>query len=664
MNNQRQMLMLRTIILSIIITLLSSSAATGQTDERILIRVNETEVTAEEFIRLYTKNRNIEESPDFEEYFNQFLVFRLKVEQAIDEGLDTVGSFKQEFEGYRAQLARNYLTDNEAREAVMRKAWERLNQELNAFHILVNCRPEAHHDDTLIAHRKAIEIKARIIQGEPFEQIARAVSDDPSVVSNGGNLGWFTALQMIQQFEDIVYSMKPGELSDPVRTPFGYHIIKLEGVRPSRGMIRVAHIMKAVPPGAGEEAWITAGDEIVRIRELIAGGESFEDIASKESDHRESASKGGELDWFGAGDIVQEFSDAAFALQKDGDISEPVRTPYGWHIIKRLERKPLGSFEENRALLEARLSESHMNSIARQSMVDKLKKEYGFSMNHTSLEWFITNTDSMISSGRTRLDRTTMPSGNIFEFEGGRMTCGSLADLIEQNIKTFDGVNTRIQLMRAVEENAAEMLIRKEDSMLEEKYPDFRYLVKEFHDGMLLFEINSREVWNKPYVDTAGLYKFYLEKQDSYMSNPSADAKIYSLRKPGIKVKPLTKMVSKYGSREGGDKKILDRYITGGDTNLVITTGRWQVGDHPKIDRHLKKRGTNNIQWNGMASVLLVEKTWPSEPMPFEEVRMDVAMAYQNHLEEYWIAQLKKRYPVWVNETLLEELRLKLDGKM
>lgn len=654
--------MIRVIIFIILSLLISAADMLSQTDESVLIRINDTGITAEEFIRLYTKNTGVDDQTDFDSYFNQFMIFRLKVAQAMDEGIDTTTSFKREFEGYRNQLARNYLTDNEAREKLLREEYARLQSEVNAWHILIGCRPEASPDDTLAAYRKAMEVRVRLLQGEPFEIVARAVSDDPSSLTNGGNLGWFTATQMIMPFEDAVYNMKIGDISMPVRTPYGYHVIKLSGKRSSSGMVRVAHIMKALPPGASEDAWQNAETEINAIYNKLIEGADFEEVAKTESDHKESAVRGGELEWFRTGDIVQEFTDAALSLTKNGDISKPVKTPYGWHIIKRLDRKPLGSFEENRAMLETRISESHLNSIARRALVEKLKKEYQYSENREMINWFIANTDTLASSGRDRFYRYDLPEGNLFEFTGGKLTSKAFVELTEANIQAFDGTNASVLIRQMLDNKASEMLIALEDSKLEEKYPDFRYLVKEFHDGMLLFEINSREVWNRPYTDSIGLLKFYEENKDQYIGEPSADVTIYSLNKPG-NIRVLARQVSRFGKKPDGEKRLLDRFNTGKDTTLTITSGRYWLGEYPELDRYLRRRGSGTINWKGMESVLVVSKTYPAEPKPLEEVRMEVSSSYQDYLEEKWVTQLKKQYTVWVNETLLKEIKTKLDGR-
>ena len=198
--------------------------------------------------------------------------------------------------------------------------------EINAWHILIAMPQDASPADTLKAWKKAIDIRERIINGESFESVARGTSDDKSVKINGGNLGYFTVFQMIMPFEDAAYSLKKGAISMPVRTPYGYHIIKVTDKRPSKGRIKVAHIMKAVPPGTAENEAKKAEEEINNIYKKLQEGASFSELAKKYSDHKESAVKGGELNWFGTGEIISDFSEAAFAITDTGKYTKPVRT--------------------------------------------------------------------------------------------------------------------------------------------------------------------------------------------------------------------------------------------------------------------------------------------------------------------------------------------------
>ena len=324
---------------------------------KILLNVDVSEIQAGEFIRMYQKSTEPGKTPDIDGYLQQFIVFKLKVAEAIDEGYDTTKAFRNELNGYRNQLAQNYLTDTQTKENLLQKAYQRSLTEINAWHILVALPQEPTPEDTLKEWQKAIDIRERIIKGESFESVARGTSDDKSVKINGGNLGYFSVFQMIMPFEDAAYSLKKGAVSMPVRTPFGYHIMKVTDKRPAKGKIKVAHIMKTVPPGTDEKEAEKAEEEINDISKMLQEGASFAEVAKKYSDHKESSIKGGELNWFSSGEIISDFSEAAFAIADTGKFTKPVRTLYGWHIIKLLDKKAPGTFEESRSFLESKINQ-------------------------------------------------------------------------------------------------------------------------------------------------------------------------------------------------------------------------------------------------------------------------------------------------------------------
>ena len=299
---------IRSSLLTILITAVPVICQAQDFNSSILITVGGSNTEAGEFIRMYKKSMEPGKILPVDDYVRQYTIFKLKVADAISEGYDTTASFRNELNGYRNQLAQNYLTDVQTKDRLLRKAYDRSLTEINAWHILVAMPQDASPRDTLNAWKKANEIRTRILTGETFEQVARSTSDDQSVKINGGNLGYITVFQMIMPFEDAVYSMKKGALSRPVRTPYGYHIIKVTDIRPSKGRIQVAHIMKNAPPGTDEPDLKKAEYEISNIYKLLKEGASFSDLAIKYSDHKESASKGGVLDWFGTGEMIPDFS--------------------------------------------------------------------------------------------------------------------------------------------------------------------------------------------------------------------------------------------------------------------------------------------------------------------------------------------------------------------
>lgn len=486
--------------------------------DKTLMTIAGKNIPAGEFIRMYKKSSEPDKQPDADEYLQQYINFKLKVTDAMSLGTDTTSAFLNELNGYRKQLARNYLTDTEVKETLLRKAYERSLTEINGWHILVNCPENSSPADTLIAWQKASAIRERIIKGEQFEQVARGSSDDPSVRINGGNLGYFTVFQMISPFEDAAYALKTGGVSTPVRTPYGYHIIKVTDKRPVSGKVLVAHIMKVSPPGANEDDIKAAEKSINDLYDRLREGESFSELARQYSDDKESAKAGGQLNWFGAGEIISDFAEAAFALKDTGTYTKPVRSPYGWHIIKLLERKPHGSYEELRSFLESRINQSYLNSLSRKTFVNSLKKEYNFTINQAAYNWFVRNTDTLIIQGLSAYKRSGMPSANLYTFADRQLSTSEFASFIEKRgsgIVTGDPVYF---IRESIETLVSDQLIKYEDSMLEEKYPDFRYLMKEFHDGILLFDISERKIWKRVQEDTTGLQRYYDDHRQNYLS--------------------------------------------------------------------------------------------------------------------------------------------------
>ncbi|HEX2969355.1 MAG TPA: peptidylprolyl isomerase [Bacteroidales bacterium] len=640
-----------------ILVLLPSFFCMGQIpDNRILLTIDGHKIEAGEFTRMYKKNLDPGKTLNADDYLKQFIVFKLKVADAIREGYDTTRAFRTEFNGYRSQLAQNYLTDTQVKERLLKSAYQRSLTEINAWHILVSLSPNAQPEDTLKAWRKATAIRERIISGEPFEQVARSSSDDKSVLTNGGNLGYFTVFQMIMPFEDAVYALKQGEISAPVRTPYGYHIIRVTNNRPSRGRIKVAHIMKVAPPGIPDAEAKNAGLQIDSIYNLLKNGGNFRELAQKLSDHKESAASGGELQWFGTGEIISDFSEAAFSLKDTGAYTKPVRTLYGWHIIKLLDKQPIKSYEESKSYLESRINQSYLNSVSKRSFVSKLKKLYNFSINPEMYDWFIMNTDTLIIQGRRKYDRSTIPQGNIFTFANQKTSGNEFAGYIEKRgyiIETKDSVDF---IKRTIETKAADQLIAYEDSGLEQKNPEFRYLMNEFHDGILLFEISGKKVWNRVNEDTTGLLKYYEEHKDEYLTKPGISGKIYLLR-VNDGARTLESAYKKYSSKRDCDALLNKKFNRKNDSILVIKEGKWFSGQDKVIDDLKRAKGTQLITYKGYPAIINITEIIEPAPLPFSNVQGEMMQGWQDSLESSWIEDLKKNYKISIDNNVLREVK-------
>jgi peptidyl-prolyl cis-trans isomerase SurA len=621
--------------------------------------VGEKKIEAGEFIRMYKKSAEPQSNLDIDSYVQEFVNFKLKVADAISEGDDTTRSFRNELYVYRNQLAENYLTDTQAKEKLLEKAYKRSLTEIKVRHILIAIPENPSPDDTLKAWKKAIDIRERIITGEPFESVARGTSDDISVKINGGNLGYISAFQMIMPFEDAAYSMKPGTISMPVRTPFGYHIITVSDRRPSKGRIKVAHIMKSVPPGTSDAEARQAETDINNIYKMLTEGAPFSELAKKYSDHKESAVRGGELDWFGTGEIVSDFSEPAFALTDTGKYTKPVRTLYGWHIIKLLGRKTPVTFEEYKPFLENKIDQSYLNSLSKKSFVEKLKKEYNFNINQDALNWFVSNTDTLIIQGLKKYDPVTIPEGNFYSFANQNITTNDFANYIESRGFMVVTKDSSVFINRLIVIKVTDDFINYENSRLEKKYPEFRYLMDEFHDGILLFEISGKKVWNKVSCDTSGLRTYYEENKNKWLSRKSIEAKLYTLKvTDGDNL--LQPAFKKYSDKPDFDDLLLKKFNKKNDTLLLISEGRWFQGGNSEIDKIDWETGLHSFIKDGFPSIIVIKKVIEPSPLKFNEVQSEVLTGYQETLEREWIRQLNKKYNVKIDNMVLEEVKKKL----
>jgi peptidyl-prolyl cis-trans isomerase SurA len=644
--------------LLIILLLLANATCSAQLlSDQILMNVDGRDVTAGEFTRMYLKSADIGKSPgNIDDYLQQFIIFKLKVADAIHEGIDTTKAFHNELNGYRNQLAQNYLTDTQAKEKLLQKTYQRSLTEINAWHILVNCPEDTKPEDTLKAWQKASAIRERIINGESFEQVARGSSDDPSVKVNGGNLGYFTVFQMIMPFEDAAYSLKKGVISQPVRTPYGYHIIKVADKRASKGKILVSHIMKVSPPGTGEKEAKQAEESINEIYKELQAGASFSSLAAKYSDHKESASNGGKLNWFGTGEIIPDFSEAAFAIPDTGKFTRPVRTIYGWHIIKLLARKAPGTFEETRSYLESKINQSYLNSLSKKSFTDKLKKEYNFRINQEARAWFVKNTDTLIISGSAKYNKSSLPSGNLYTFADQHLSVKEFAAFIEKRGSIIITKDPTYFIDQSIDASISDRIIKYENSILENKYPEFRYLMNEFHDGILLFEISGRKVWNKVRDDSSGLKRYYEDRKQNYLTRKCIEGKIYLLHDQKGK-KSFYSAYRKYSRKSGTDQLLLAKFNNKDDSLLTITDGRWFEGDNKVIDNIQWVTGEQNIEINSLPAVITISRVINPEPIPLKDIQGEIMTAYQDYLENEWIKQLKAKYTVKTDNIVYDKVK-------
>ena len=409
----------------------------GQTDP-IIMEVGKNKITKSEFLQIYLKNNPapVYDTKSLDEYMELFSKFKLKVAEAEALGYDTLPKLKKELDGYRKQLAAPYLIDSAKNEAMVQEAYQRTKTELRASHILVRLEPSALPADTLIAFNKIMVLKTKIDKGEKFADVARLSSEDPSAKSNLGDLGFFTAFQMVYPFEEAAYNTKIGSVSKPVRTRFGYHLINVVDSRPARGTMKTAHIMVATSKSATSADVEAAKKKIDEIYAKLEKGDKFEDLVKSYSDDPSSNSKEGVLPAFGTGTttrMVTSFEDAAFALKKNGDFSAPIKTEYGYHIIKRVEWTDVPKFETAKKELQSRVNKDERAMKTQDSYVLKLKAAYNYkNKSKKTISWFNSNVDSTFFQGKWKADKLKSDKV-LFILDGKKFTQKSFAEFLERN---------------------------------------------------------------------------------------------------------------------------------------------------------------------------------------------------------------------------------------
>jgi peptidyl-prolyl cis-trans isomerase SurA len=624
--------------------------------EKILMTIHDREITVDEFERIYHKNNSSTslEQQSVQEYLDLFINFKLKVIEAEELGLDTTQSFIKEFEGYKKQLAKPYLSDEKEVDALVREAFDRAQTEINVSHILIRTGEDATPEDTLRAFNKAIEIRNRILAGEVFETVAKATSDDPSAKRNGGYLGWFTVFRMVYPFESGAYNTPKGKVSKPVRTRFGYHLIRVNDIRPAHGQVRVAHIMTLTPESMTDEQKANAKKRIFSLYDSLQAGADFAALARKYSEDRGSASNGGELPWFGIGRMVAPFEEASFALVNVGDVSEPVQTSFGWHIIKLLEKKKYDDFEDAEADLRANVTKSDRNAYGKKAMVRRIKRNNDFKEYRENLYPFYTVVDTSIFYRNWDVGKAAGLNKILFTMGDRSVTQSDFADYLAAN-QNAHRKNIEVFIDNQYDKFVETQVLQYEEDQLPGKYPEFRHLVQEYHDGILLFDLTDQMVWSKAVEDSAGLQAYYEDHQSDYMWGRRLEATLITCRDSAVAAFARDQLSKKKRKRPTLEELQSMAYEAFRDSScLSYDPGKFEQGDHPLADGMDWNRPMSEItEEDGHVTFLVKHRILKPEPKELDECRGLVTADYQNHLEENWIEELRSKYTVQVNQELL-----------
>jgi peptidyl-prolyl cis-trans isomerase SurA len=627
----------------------------------ILLTVGGDPVTKSEFEAIYRKNNTKEQSADkkaLEEYLELFINFKLKVKAAREEGRDTGNAFINELKGYRKQLAQPYLADKDVNERLINEAYERMKKDVKASHILIKLPNDPLPKDTLTAYQKAMAVRARVLKGESFDKVAREISDDPSAKQNGGDLGYFTSMMMVYPFESAAYSTAVGEISMPVKTRFGYHILKVEDIRDAQGQIQVAHIMVRIPENAPETEIAEAERKINELMEKVKAGEDFAQLALNLSDDRSSAKNGGVLPLFGTGKMVPEFEKAAFDLKNNGDISKPIRTQYGFHIIKRIDKKGVPPIDEVKNDLRQKISKDSRSQVSKNAVISRVKTENNFKEDAKALAELISKIDTSYLSGNWKADKIAGLNKTLFSIGDKNITQGIFASFLADNqTKQAEGSGIEALVRKAYEAYQNDEIIAFEDSQLENKYSDFRLLMQEYRDGILLFEITDEKVWSKALKDSAGLAAFHSTQKEKYMWGERVKAVVYTAKDEAT-AKATRKMVAKKMKNKATLDDIRKKINEGSALNLQVQEGTFSKGEDERVDAVAWTAGLSADKKGNDGSVVFVEIMQVMAPAPKElnEARGLITADYQTYLEKEWINELRKTYKVEVFRQVLDTI--------
>jgi peptidyl-prolyl cis-trans isomerase SurA len=638
----------------------------SQNSDPVLLQVANEKITKNEFIKVFEKNNIKSEKPDskeLEEYLDLYTNFRLKVTEAKALGMDTVKSFQEELAGYRKQLAQPYLSDNQASEKMILEAYEHKKYDIRASHILIRVERLASAADTLAAWNKIIQLRKRILKGEDFGKLAVENSEDPSVkdrVDNGrtlkgsrGDLSYFTAFDMVYPFEEAAYKAKVGEVTMPVRTDFGYHLIKVNAKTPAIGKVQLAHIMLVYPAKASLDDSLKVADSANLAYKLLQAGGDFGDICKKFSDDVSTSGKGGVLPWFAVNRLLPEFVQNIQKMKGKGDYSEPFQTMYGWHIIKLVDQKPIGSFDEEKEDIKQRIPRSDRNTDIQNQFISKTKSSYGFTQNLKALDELTKTVTDSIFKASWKIDQAAGLNNNLFTIGTNTYTQADFAKQLAATQRREQKRDIPAYVYQQYNLFVNEAVNKYADSQLEAENPEFKALISEYHDGILLFDLTDKKVWSKAVKDTIGLEQFYEKNKNNYMWETRLDASIFTVKDPSI-VKSLKKLLKK-GST---DEQILAKFNHDSIQKVTVERGKFIKGENVNIDALEWKPGISDLvqMADTSSAIIAVHRVVTPEPKLLNEIRGAMTADYQNYLEKQWISELRAKYPVIVNREVFNSI--------
>ncbi|ERM81872.1 hypothetical protein P872_06970 [Rhodonellum psychrophilum GCM71 = DSM 17998] len=624
------------------------------TPKPLLIIGNE-EVFSEEFLHILSKSREFQTmdekltSEEFEKNLALFINFKLKVKEAENLGLDKVEEFDREFEMFKEDLIKPFLIKNSLQEGELMKAYNRMQEVVKASHILLQFPNNASREDSIAVFRMAEKLKKEAEAGADFNELAAKYSDDPSAKENKGSLGYFTALQMVYQFEDAAFSLNPGEISSPVLTNFGYHIIKLEDRKPNPGEIKVSHILvrtQAGDPVSEERALRKIGDIYT---ELQKPESIWEEVCQAYSEDLGTKNTGGNLPWIGVGAVLPDFERVAFALTEEGEISPPVKTLYGFHIIRLEDKKPIAPYEEMEAAIKSKILRDSRSGLIQSQVLAMQKSKFGYVENEALIEEVKkVYTENQKNNIQEIVSQKQLLDSTLFTITAKPKTVGDFIGFTKadrQNVRITGEGYFKSWFDKFIEVSLNEA----EEADLLANNDDYRLLIKEYRDGILLFSLMNEKVWQKALEDSLGQQNFFAENIDRYQWKERVNALIVKMGKdesaPAVK-----KFLSDKKLLPNLQDRLENTFLDKDPLAFTMEEGIYELEAHPVLKKADPTKTFQDLKIDGKVVFLVLGEKVPAGPKKFEETRGKVIQDFQEYLEKDMVRILKKNYIIRINE--------------
>ncbi|MBQ6770587.1 MAG: peptidylprolyl isomerase [Bacteroidales bacterium] len=645
--------------------------AQSKLDKEVLMTIGNEKVTVKEFTDVYYKNNlksEVIEKKSVDDYLDLFVNFRMKVMEAEAQQLDTSKKFQRELAGYRKQLAKPFMSSDDISDELLQEAYQRKLKDIRASHILIRCDKHALPSDTLKAYNKAMEIRKKALKGEDFGDLAVRYSDDPSAKDmaateqtparpgNRGDLGYFTVFDMVYPFETGAYNTKEGDISMPVRTDFGYHIIKVNSVTDAMGTIQAAHVFLQLPfdASAEDEAAMKQKADNIYKELMEQNGKNWNEAVNQYSDDRGTVSRGGALSNFTVSRIVPEFIEACKSIEPN-EIAKPVRTMYGYHIIKLISKTGVGSIEKESKNLTERIEKDMRSKKSEEVVLHQVKKEYGFKTNDKNLETFMATIDSTILNAAYEPAANVDMEAALFTIDGQPTKVKELVDYIRQKQTRQKYVTPATYAYQLYETFSNEKMMDYADAHLEDKYPEFKAMVQEYRDGILLFDLMDREVWDKAVKDTLGLQEFHARNASKYMWDDRVLATVVTVTRP--ESLPKVKALIESGTPLDSLRSVMQRDSI---SYAFVRKGFYQKGDNQYVDQTEWKEGVMKeipSTVDQTTTIVCIREVRKPEQKTLKEAKGLVTSDYQVELEQKWMESLHKKYPVSIDGKVLDKVR-------